>query len=353
MNHDRVAMLAALNLVKPALAAKDLVEELTHVWFDGETLTAYNDADLGIQVPFESPFKGGIRGSLILGLLQNSRAKEIIFDTEAEEGFVTLKAARAKARLTVLDIGRAVYELPKESPGTFKFDETFISALKDVLVSVGNDTSIPEKMGVTITLGKDILFHTTDSKTLAEVVLPMDKGFKGKGKAILPTTFCEQLIRLCGDGGFLDLQKDIVMATNPDGVLIWARLVESSAKPFDFIGAFDTHVKFPKGMPFELPSRLGLALDRALTMLDGLPDEPATFRVGGGKLRLEVQAEGRGELKDSIDIDPDVPDVSFKIAPNLIKRVMGVGTEIAMSDRVVYIVNKDGFSYLASAQKAN
>lgn len=348
MKHDRLTMLAALNIVKPALAAKDLVEELTHVWFDDGTVTAYNDADLGIRAPFESPFRGGIRGALVLGLLQNSRAKEVIFEETGDEGAVLLKAARAKARLSVLDIARVVYEIPTQSKESFPFTEDLVSALKEVLVSVGNDTSIPEKMGVTITLDKDITLHTTDSKTIAEVVLARPKG-KNKARAILPTTFCEQLIRLCPAGGFLDIQQDLVCAENADGVFIWARLVEPATKPFDFVGAIARHDKFPYGSSFEIPSRLSLALDRALTMLEGLPDEPVRITVDAGKLRLEVVAEGRGELKDSVDIPDTVPDVSFKIAPHLIKRAMGIATDIQMSDRVVYMSNGDGFSYLASA----
>lgn len=352
MNHDRVAMLAALNLVKPALATKDLVEELAHVWFDGETLTAYNDADLGIQAPFTSPFRGGIRGALLLGLLSNSRAKDVIFEPE-EEGFVLLKAARAKARLTVLDPGRAVYELPADSSSVFKFGEDFTDALQSVLLSVGNDTSIPEKMGVTVIIEDGFIeMYTTDSKTIAsaEVAIPAKavKVLKGGSRYILPTAFCEQLLRLCGSGGFLDLQKDIVTARNDDGVFIWARQVEISDKPFNFVGSISRHTKFPKDAKFEIPSRLSLALDRSLTMLDGLPDEPARIAVSAGKLRLETTAEGRGELKDSVDIPDTVPDVTFRIAPALIKRALGLATHAQMSDKVIYMTNAQGFAYLAS-----
>lgn len=348
MNHDRVAMLAALNLVKPALATKDLVEELAHVWFDGETVTAYNDADLGIQAPFESPFKGGIRGALILGLLHNSRAKEVIFE-EVGEGEVMLKAARAKVRLSVLDPERAVYELPGESTNTFKFDDSFIDALKLSLLSVGNDTSIPEKMGVTISVTKQYIdFYTTDSKTIAHADIKRpEKGPKPGLRAILPTAFCEQLIRLCGNGGYLDVQDDIVMARNSDNVLIWARLVEMADKPFDFEGAMERNLKGSDNAEYEIPSRLSLALDRALTMLDGLPDEPAKFSVADGKLRVEVTAEGRGELKDSVDITGEAPEATFKIAPNLIKRALPLTTHMWASARVVYMQG-EGFRYIAT-----
>lgn len=352
MNHDRVAMLAALNLIKPAIAAKDLVEELAHVWFDGETITAYNDADLGIQVPFTSPFKGGIRGALILGLLVNSRAKEVIFELQ-DEGFVLLKAARAKALLTVLEPERAVYELPPASKNVYKFGDDFTTALKSVMISVGNDTSIPEKMGITLIVSKQCIdFYTTDSQTAAHVELAQGKDCKLKpgSRYIIPTTFCEQLLRLCGNGGELDLQEDIVTATNSDGVFIWARQVVISDKPFDFAGAFARHTDFPDEALFETPSRLSLALDRSLTMLDGLPDEPVAIMVDGGKLRLVTTAEGRGELKDSVDIAATVPAVTVKIPPNRIKRALGLTTHIAMTKQIVYMNNDQGLEYMATTK---
>lgn len=351
MNHDRVKMLEALNLVKPALASKDLIEELCHVWFDGKTVTAYNDADLGIQAPFESPFKGGIRGALLLGLLHNSRAKEVVFEHQ-EEGKVLLKAARAKVNLAVLDPERAVYELPKPSDTTYEFDEHFITAMKLVMVSVGNDTSIPEKMGVTLLVADGYIYlHTTDSKTIASAEVPIEKknlkALKAGSRYILPTAFCEQMIRLCPAGGVLDLQRDIVTAENADGIFIWARLAEQGERSFDFDGAYSKYLKFPKGTEFELPSRLALALERTLTMLDGLPDEPADVTVDAGKLRLEVEIEGRGNYKDSVDIPESVPDVKIKVNPALIKRAFSQSDHIAITDRVVYMRGPNGFEYLA------
>lgn len=347
MKLERVAMLAAINCVKPALAAKDLVEELTHCWFDGETVTAYNDADLGIQAPFKSPFKGGIRGSILLGLLHNSRAKEVELEPQGE-GQMLLKAARARVKLAVLDEGRSVWQFPEmNAKKAFPIGEDFIEALKAVLVSVGNDTSIPEKLGVTLIQDDDLFLFTTDSRSIARASIKAPTKLALKGRVILPTAFCGQLLKICADGGSLELREDCAIARNEAGVHVYARLVEVG-KPLDFPGVFGKHMKFPKAARFEVPPLLGIALERALVLLDGATGETVTMHACEGTLRLEASHPGHGELKDSIKIPETVPEVVIKIDPDLIKRALPLSTHIVLCEESVYLTGDGSFSYLAA-----
>src|SRR5260370_904174 len=107
----RKEFLEVLETTKPALSTKELIEELLHFWSDGKFITAYNDQSLGIQVPFESEFKGGIRGTIILGMLEHSRAKQIEMEIP-EEGEATIKCGRARIKLPLLPPERAIFELP-------------------------------------------------------------------------------------------------------------------------------------------------------------------------------------------------------------------------------------------------
>ncbi|HKX35117.1 MAG TPA: hypothetical protein VJM79_00425 [Rhizorhapis sp.] len=349
MKCERIALLDAVNTVKPALAVKDLIEELAHVWFDGQTMTAYNDADLGIQVPFETPFIGGIRGSLLLGLLINSRAKDVELD-DSEEGHMKIVAARTRAKLAVLDAERAVWQFPEiNRKAALDITPDFVRALKAVLVSVGNDTSIPEKLGVTLLADDELRMFTTDSKAICgvSVAMPKGKGLRKGDSIILPTAFCEQILRLCAAGGFLELRKDCAIAGNASGVLVYARLVDVT-KPLPFVETIDRHNKFPKGARFEIPSKLALALERSIVLLEGLVGETVNISAMAGKLRLEASAEGRGTIKDFITLPEGVPDIEINVDPSLVKRALVLATHMAINSDAVVLTGDDGLVYLAS-----
>lgn len=352
---ERLAMLAALNTVKPALATKDLVEELAHVWFDGKTITAYNDADLGIQVPFECPFKGGIRGSIILGLLTNSRARDVFLEPGETEGQMLLKAAKLKVKLAVLGEDRSVWKFPEVSTKkTFDIGEQFIDALRSVLVAVGNDTSIPEKLGVTLIMARTqgFTFYTTDSKSIAQADCPTPKGATAVGRIILPTEFCRQVLRCCAKGGFMEITNNHAVAGNGDGVLIYARLVDNGEKPLDFADVVNKNMQFSKKAEFEIPGKLELALERAMVLLEGLDGEPISLSIDKGIMTLEAQAEGRGHLKDTIQVPETVPAIKIKMDPGMIKRALSLSVDMALGAKAVVML-ADNFTYLASTKGGN
>ena len=140
MQIAREEMLAALELVEPAIARADTIEEMAHVWFSGATITAGNDEGLGIQVPYKAEFKGGIRGALLIGLLTNSRAKEISLEP-AGKGSMMLKAS-AKVELSLLPMEKCLVETPNlKKASKVPFKPNFKNSLQDLMVSVGNPKS--------------------------------------------------------------------------------------------------------------------------------------------------------------------------------------------------------------------
>ena len=351
---ERAAMLEALGTVRPALATKDLIEELTHVWFDGESIMAYNDADLGIQVPFESPFQGGIRGQLLIGLLTNSRAKEISLEPSKGSAMI-LKAARARVELAVLGPERAVWAFPAPKPKeAFPLSEAFLGGLKSVLISVGNDTSLPEKQGVTMDAdGKgNLTMFTTDAKSIARFDLKEVK-LKHKFRAIVPTAFCQQLLRLCAEGDLLELRSDCVIASNVKGVNIYARLV-ACEQPRDFFEIFEREV--PGGEPeglFEIPGRLALALERAIVLIDGAQEDAVRVWSDAGKMFIGASAAGRGELSDdSVVLPKGIPDFDCLIMPDLVKRAIPYCTHMAFGS-CLCMDDGEGFSYLVAYKGGN
>ena len=129
MKLERKAMLDAVETVRPGLASKSQIDEFAHVWFDGKTVMAYNDTDLGVEFPFPSELKGGLRGQLLLGMLSASRAKELEL-TPAGEDELLLKAGGTKLTLPLLPIKQSVWKFPTTE------DDKPINLTKELLAAV-------------------------------------------------------------------------------------------------------------------------------------------------------------------------------------------------------------------------
>jgi len=65
-------------------------------------------------------------------------------------------------------------------------------------------------------------------------------------------------------------------------------------------------------------------------------------------MNLYAKIEGRGELKDSADVPNEVPAISFKTDPALIKRALPLVTHMVCSEAGIRMSNAKGFLYLAA-----
>ncbi|MBU6429580.1 MAG: hypothetical protein KGR26_11245 [Cyanobacteria bacterium REEB65] len=196
--------------------------------------------------------------------------------------------------------------------------------------------------------GAGLHMFTTDSKSIG--IAQVEMGKSGKGRCILPTAFCEQLLRLGGEGTILEIRDDCAIASTKAGVLVYARLVHAE-QPRDFFEIMAREgVDDPEKVEglFEIPGRLSLALERAIVLLDGAADGQFEIKIADGKMLIQASASGRGDLKDdSVDVPDDLPEISCSIDPELIKRAIPICTHMAFGS-CLYMDDGAGFSYLAA-----
>lgn len=334
MKMDRTALLAAIEAVKPALSNRNMIEELACIWFDGEALTAFNDSSLGIRVPFECDLKGGLRGSVLLGLLTHSRAKEIEIDLAAE-GEATLKAAKTTLKLALLNVSRAVYELPSLGKGAKHSspDKGFREALKAVSISLGNSSVAPDQMGVIlISRAGRLHFFTTDEKTIASASIPSKEWPLKEGERIIvPTDFINEYIKLADKKEAdteLYITPDGITARFKSGVLLFSKLVDNP-KANDFFGII---TKCSKGYPtFPIPDRMRMGLDKVSVLLAGQTNDKISIDIDGDHMTLSADT-ALGSIEDKIKID-DAPDpIEFNMIPDLIKRALDQCDMMAVSE---------------------
>jgi hypothetical protein len=342
---NRAEMLKAAEVAKPALSSTNLIEELSFYWFDGEMLTAYNDTTLGVQVPFRCELRGGLRGTVLLGMLSNSKSKEIEL-TASGDGEMILKSGRTKLSMSLLSIDRAVHRVPAVDRGArVKVGEELLAALKTALISVSSTAVLPDQMGITL-YAEDGEVHAfaTDAKTISWA--KADSGgwpLKDGQRVILPEAFVAALLKLADVNTELYLTADDAVAVTGTGVKLFARLIES-ARPYDFrerASAVTDGV-----VMFTIPPRLRLMLERAAVLLDGHQEQAIELRAKDDLLSLEVSTYF-GDLKDSAKVDEDVGTAKLLINPEFIKRALPVCVKMGVSDDGVIMASKN-FTYLAA-----
>jgi DNA polymerase III sliding clamp (beta) subunit (PCNA family) len=347
MKLPRQELLTALEVAKPALASKDLVEELTCLWFDGRRVTAYNDT-IGISFAFESDFQGGLRGSLLLGLLDHSRARDVEITASDKESEMLVKAAGARLKLALLPPARSVFDYPEfPEDRAWVIAKEFLEALPRVMLSVGQDVSIPDQLGVTLrTQGDRLHLYATDSKTISAASIARPKGCEIR-HAIIPTLFCEQLLKLCKDGGHFYVDRDTALVRSNKGVGLLGRLV-NAARPIPFAETIQRYMpKDPNGSAVPVPSRLKLALERASVVLEGAPGDPLEMSFDGDFLDIYAKTP-YGEIKDEIKLDREHANTRARVHPELIKRALGHASEMTLIPGCLLMLGAGGYTYLVS-----
>lgn len=325
MEINRSELLAALSAVKPALNDKSTMDELACVWFEDGAVSAYNDV-IGIQVPVDTFFTGGLRGSLVTGLMETATSDRVDIAIKGEK--ITMKAGSAKINLAMLPSRRQIWHAPEVNDDAwFKPSATFIQALERVMVSTVKASSVPDQMGVTFILHDNGLsLYSTDNGTISWGQVGIDD-FPDipVDRALVPTVFCDQLLKM-GAGKEdaaveLAFLKNAAMAKVGDRLLFGRYLESQNPVPFPSIvrrylqdGDDDRLLDLPPGLP--------LALDRASVLLSkGGQGLSVEFQASDKSLRLYTRT-AYGTLDETLELDDFHEEAVMKLNPKLVGRAI-------------------------------
>jgi DNA polymerase III sliding clamp (beta) subunit (PCNA family) len=310
-------VLNKLRTITPALSDKELIPILTHFWFQGETVMAFND-QIAIQVPLETKFKGAIPGKLLLNLLSASGAESIKF--KVSNGSVEIKAANAVLTVTLLPPEDFVFAMPA-TEGKGIEGSGLWPAIKSCMGSISDDTSIPDQLGLTlIPNGKDLLMYSTNNMTLSHARVGIDTTGLPK-RAILSRQFCQQLVHLTRfeEAFQLFVRSDHVLATIGTTKL-FGRLIDSS-HPLDFDSIMQAHLPQGRiGKLVPMPKNLRQVLQRAMAV--GRTEEKnkakSLISIKDGKIMV-LSESPTAHLDDKVVGTVNHPDVDVNLNPALLK----------------------------------
>jgi DNA polymerase III sliding clamp (beta) subunit (PCNA family) len=350
----RKDLLDRLDLVTPALASNDLIPMLTHFAFTGETIMAFND-QIGASAPLQTQFVGGVPGNILLSLLKASKAKEVEFVDKNHE--LEIKAASSRFKLPVMPEDAFVFEMPKPTDKLLPVQlKPFADALDGCLRSVSSDTSVPDQLGVTLLLdGQDLRLFSTNNATLSTNVLALSGKPPFKERVILPTLFCQQVVKL--SRAFkdckLEIHDDYALLSAAKGVRCFGRFIHAP-KPIDFLSIVSANLKDVGKRLAPIPSKLRLVVERAIIVTQSPVEQTLSeIKVKDGVMRF-MSKSGRGEVTDSVQVDQD--DAELALDPKHLK--VGLASfydpdedksgSMLMTDRT-FIMSKGNDKYLVAA----
>lgn len=338
-----------LKIVAPALSDSDLMPVLRCFWFTGKTLMAYND-HIAISIAFPTEFKGAVRGDSLLALIGVSGggkdAKKKV-TMSADDTQLHIKVGKTKIDLNLMTPDNfKVFTMPElDQTSAFPVDgHEFRNAVEQCMLSVSTDTSVADQLGVTlIPDSKQLLLFSTNNATLTHSHIKLKQEVNIK-RVILPTMFCEQLLRLA-DGEELQLKIFDDHAMFRSGkVTVFGRLIDCP-RPLDFVSIFARNMGNGTREKLVPMPRIKAALERAVIITESRVDRTKTeLSVKDSKLTLLSKSESRGTVEDWVTLEGH-DDVSIMVNPVLLKNGYPNFKQVLFTERCA-IMTQDHTTYL-------
>lgn len=348
----RIDLLEKLGTVAPALANNDILPIMTHLWFTGDDVMAFN-GHVGISVPLKTEFVGAVPGDMLISLLKALSAKEVEFDDDGKQW--SLKTASTRVKLATMDADQFhdVHQMPPAPKGVLGCDpDRFLAAIDLCLRSVSGDTSVPDQLGITIIPGNDhVAFYGTNNQTLSRAEIPLRGNIPLPRRSILPSLFCRELLALAPKKEKLHLwiNQKFALYARPDGVKLTGNLIESE-KPLAFGEIFDDyHPPANDDKLVPIAEKLANVIERACIVATSENKSVRTRVTVDRGAASFVTKTPLHEIRDRMDLPTKHPDVEIDIDPKWVKVGLGDFDHMLITRKAFVMANKVGY-YLVSGK---
>ena len=344
----RLTFLDALETVSPALSSKDTIPILTHLWFTGKQVMAFNDG-IAISTKLDTNWQGAVPAVLIQ-LLRASGAIDVSSNM-TKNGELHMVAAAARIKLPTLPPEDFVFDMP-----AMKKDEVpsisgnniapFLDALSFAIQCVASDATVPEQLGVNLLPGASM--WATNEKSLFYTKIKTDRAIK---RMILSEEFCKQMLSLRNKSETLALylREDAAIFKAGDTIL-FGKLIHSE-RPLDFEGVLNQH--FPdlgkKPKLSDVPAKMKPIIDRACIIIGNGGDTNAMVKDGQIHFRSYDQRTDRA-VSDVMKIGSEQKDLIVKFNPNFAKIALDAGLDKIRLTQSCVVFTKNDLVFLVTAK---
>ena len=301
-------LLGALEIVKPGLANREIIEQVTSFAFINGMVVTYNDR-ISIAHPVPGlELEGAVVADNLYKFLSKIKDEEIELEVEGNEIIIT--SGRSKAGLTLQSEIKLPLKRELETKAKWKdLPENFVEGMKFVMSACSKDMSMPIYTAVHV--NKEGYVEGTDRYRIAHFELSSEMPVE---TFLLPATSAVEVVKLqptkiAEGGGWMHFQTE-------EGTIISCRIY---AEEFPSSKAF---LKM-EGAKLILPKTVEEVLDRAMIFAkrDHLLDESVDITVSNNRLKVSAKAEA-GWFKEETNMRYEGDPIMFSIAPYLLKGIL-------------------------------
>ena len=343
MKIDKEKLQEALEIVKPALASKEVIEQTTSFAFINGRVIAYND-EISISHPVEGiNFTGAIYAENLYKLLSKLKAPKkkeedglFMIDLEVEEAQVILSSGRTKAGLALqseislpLDEEVAIVGKWKDIPDP----ENFRKFLKMAMGSCSRDMSTPVLTAVHVNEAGFI--EASDGYKLTRCTLAQEMPIRS---FLIPATSAAEVIKIypikiATGNGWIHFK-------NEEDTILSCRIFE------DNFPDITQHLKV-KGIKVILPQSTEKVLDKAMifSKRDHVLEEMVTVTIGDRRLKIRAESD-TGWFEEELNIKHDGDQIQFYVTPYLLKDILAETQECVIGESKLKF-NGEGWEYVS------
>ena len=333
-------LLKALNQVRPALATKELIPEMTHFIFDGETVSTYDD-QISISFPFESDFEFSVKGNDFYNIISKlDTDKEVTLSLDGEtvkvkQGGRSAKFAQTdeKALEPYLDslfeaMNAEFEELPND----------FVNGLSMCYPCASGDPSTGILACVMI---EDDRIISTDRIRVG--VYKLSSAIDSR--VIIKASAAHKLVGY--DLTHYHVSNSWVHFMCDSGAVFSIRLIEPEE---DNLPDFEYLIKETdkSKVKVTIPEKIKELIDFTSIMSeDEIYYKKAYFTVEDKKIRIKCKTKGRGEASATIKMKKAVSKkkIEFVINPTFLLYAVGL-TKVLKFTKEKVLLKAGGFNYL-------
>lgn len=319
---NKASLQEALEIVKPGLASKEMIEQATSFAFINGRVVTYND-EISISHPVEGlELQGAIKAEHLYQLL--TKLKKDTIEVSVTENEVILSAGKIKAGLTL----QSEIKLPLESIseiGKWKLlPDNFCKYLGFVLGSASKDMSKPKMTCAHVNQAGWI--EASDGNRITKCIIeemPVPT-------FLVPVSSCSTVVKL--EPIKIAQGKGWVHFQTAEGTIISCRTFEEDTYP-------DTYNVFNVvGTELKLPSITQEVLDRAgvFAKREHISDEFVSITIEDRKFKIRSESD-TGWLEEEVNIKYDGDPINFSVSPYLLKGIL--------SETLHCIINKERMKF--------
>lgn len=325
----------ALELVKPGLAKRELIDQSTNVSFKNHLIFTFND-EVAVVAPIELDIEGSIPADPLYSFLSklDSESECTIIITENE---FKINSGRNRAGIRMdPEIRLPITEEVSEPESWHELPEKFLESLRTVQFTASRSGHLPILTCVNIT---DYFLQTFDEFRITRSFCRTE--FRDNGDAPLSMNIvAKNLEKLPGyQPTEIGFTQNWAHFRNKDGVRYCCRIVDGEYPNLD-------RFMEQEGMELELPTELESALDWASVITDNTIQYEQEVEVHIKKGSLTVRGQGPdGWAEQEMRMKYKGEPVQFKAHPTFLKEMSKLTKKIIINDEVLK-VETEGFVHL-------